>query len=557
MEETAGNRCSLSFTKLGPVFGEAVVVGDPGRFGGRQVFETGIVGGVVDGCGAVVVGARGARRKVVLPVRQVFGNAEGPSEVAGGEGTVEFIVPFGSAGTVVCPGVGPHIPPNQFACFPVYGHTKRIPGTHHVDFRQAVLFTCKKISFRDAVCSVGLGPDSKDFTTQVVGVAGCHLGIVKRTPRAFINGCISVGLKGVYVVASGDVEVAVRAKLEVTAGVAALLTLGGDLQNNLFGVHIQRRSIEGESGNTLFAHRPGGVEKVDLAVGFKVRVQGNTKKSVLTTAVHIEGGGGADEPCIWIPEIYRTPPFNVQDIVVWQYGKCHGVVGVFFDDGDLILIFTGCVKLPLDISGSVQDPAQNMLKKVRLREGLRRVPPTCVPGPPAIKFMHPGDRMVVAHVSTAVAVFVERGQYMDVAAGIFVVVVPLIGTNPILRQVFCGGVNPVCDFNGCGLNGGVAVEVGTNQLPVPGPVVFGIRSCVDPYKSAALTDVGFKGSLLFRVQDVTGRAEEYDSFVLLKVFQCKGAGVLCGIHGEAVLHPELLNGGNAVRNRGVAKPVCF
>src|SRR6516165_12183132 len=111
----------------------------------------------------------------------------------------------------------------------------------------------------------------------------------------------------------------------------------------------------------------------------------------------------------------------------------------------------------------------------------------------------------------------------------------------------------VLDADGCTLDLGVAREIGADEPPVPSPLILGVTRRMDAGEPAARPDVAFKCSLLAVVEDVTGGAQEYDHLVPSELRIGEARGVLRAVDRETMVGPERLDGGDAVRNRVVAK----
>src|SRR4051794_35297925 len=116
------------------------------------------------------------------------------------------------------------------------------------------------------------------------------------------------------------------------------------------------------------------------------------------------------------------------------------------------------------------------------------MPQRRIPCAPAIVRMTPRYRMVVAHGPAVVAVLVDTHQHTHLCARRRAEVVPLVGAHPLLRQVASRSVRGVDDTYRRRLNRGMTAKIGTHQLSVPGPVVFGIGSGMNADKSTAAAD---------------------------------------------------------------------
>ena len=95
----------------------------------------------------------------------------------------------------------------------------------------------------------------------------------------------------------------------------------------------------------------------------------------------------------------------------------------------------------------------------------------------------------------------------------------------------------------------VALEVGTDQLPVPGPAVLGIAGGVNAGKTAPGLDVAFERDLLAAIEDVTRCQEEHHRPVTRQIGICEGAGIFGGVYQITMLGSELHDGSHRGRDR--------
>ena len=65
--------------------------------------------------------------------------------------------------------------------------------------------------------------------------------------------------------------------------------------------------------------------------------------------------------------------------------------------------------------------------------------------------------------------------------------------------------------------------------------------------------IALEGSLLVRVEDVSGGAEEHDDLVSSEFRISEAAGILRAVDGETVLGAQRFDGGDPCRDRVVAK----
>jgi hypothetical protein len=122
--------------------------------------------------GGILRSLRLPRGEVEEAIGLVVGNQEWPSKVACLAGAVDFVKACGTAVGVELAGVGADFPPAEKTALPVDGNPKGIAAAHHEDLRSCVWRAWgEKIAFRHRIATCGLGMDSQDLATEIVGVA--------------------------------------------------------------------------------------------------------------------------------------------------------------------------------------------------------------------------------------------------------------------------------------------------------------------------------------------------------------------------------------------------
>src|SRR5690242_10092713 len=111
----------------------------------------------------------------------------------------------------------------------------------------------------------------------------------------------------------------------------------------------------------------------------------------------------------------------------------------------------------------------------------------------------------------------------------------------------------VCDMDRRVLDLGVAREPCADEPAVPRPAVLRVACRMNADEAAAGTDVSFEGRLLVRVQNVSGRAEEYDGLVPGQNRIAQPRSILGTLHRKAVFGSERLDRSDPLRDRIVAK----
>lgn len=102
-----------------------------------------------------------------------------------------------------------------------------------------------------------------------------------------------------------------------------------------------------------------------------------------------------------------------------------------------------------------------------------------------------------------------------------------------------------------------AVEVGSNQLPVPGPVIFGVAGGMHASVSSAMLNVVHKGGLLSGIQNMAGGQQENDGIIAREVSTGKNRRIFREIDGDILARGQLAQGRDGVGDRCMAKSACF
>ena len=214
--------------------------------------------------------------------------------------------------------------------------------------------------------------------------------------------------------------------------------------------------------------------------------------------------------------------------------------------------------------GHRPDSAEQVRAEDRVGEGLGRVAAARVPGVAAVELRAPRDRVVVslaAPVLLVVGRLVERRQHVDVVAravvvrccragGRRLVVVPLVRPVPAGGNRRGGGMGGVLDIDRAGRGPGwMGREIGARQIAVPVPAVFRVGRGVDPDVAVARRDVALERALLLIGEDVARGGQPDDRLVLSEVRVGEGGRVLGGVDREAVGRADLLDCGDAGRDR--------
>ena len=76
---------------------------------------------------------------------------------------------------------------------------------------------------------------------------------------------------------------------------------------------------------------------------------------------------------------------------------------------------------------------------------------------------------------------------------------------------------------------------------------------MDADKPAAGTDVSLKGGFFARIEDIAGRAEEYDGLISSQDRVAEPRGVFRAVHREPMLGTQSLDRRNPLRDRIVTK----
>jgi hypothetical protein len=109
------------------------------------------------------------------------------------------------------------------------------------------------------------------------------------------------------------------------------------------------------------------------------------------------------------------------------------------------------------------------------------------------------------------------------------------------------------DLQQSGLDGRMTRKIGAGKFAVPWPFILGIRSGVDTGETASVANELFKGGLLIRIENVTGRVEKYDNTVSRQISLAECRRVFRGVDIETRLGSERPDSRDPGRNRVVAE----
>ena len=100
----------------------------------------------------------------------------------------------------------------------------------------------------------------------------------------------------------------------------------------------------------------------------------------------------------------------------------------------------------------------------------------------------------------------------------------------------------------------MAVEIGADELPVPGPLVLGIRGGVDACDASTLLHERLQSLLLSFVEDVARRAEHDDHVEARETVRVKDGCVFGRLDRKAMRVAQLTQRLDTVGDGGVAVP---
>src|SRR5262249_47458512 len=148
----------------------------------------------------------------------------------------------------------------------------------------------------------------------------------------------------------------------------------------------------------------------------------------------------------------------------------------------------------------------------------------------------------IAHAPTGVGGFVQAGQYVYVwvVARIPEKIVPLVGSNPCIRQRGGRWVIGAFDVNCRLLDVRMRREVRAHQPTVPRPIIFSISGGLDPDKSLAGRNEPLKCCLVRRLEYLAGGQQEQDCAVSDEALVRKCARILDCVYRESTLNSQSL-----------------
>src|ERR1700686_4643183 len=102
-----------------------------------------------------------------------------------------------------------------------------------------------------------------------------------------------------------------------------------------------------------------------------------------------------------------------------------------------------------------------------------------------------------------------------------------------------------------------AVKVRSNQLSVPGPVVFGIAGRMNASVSSTMLDVPLKSSLLACIQDRACCQQKNDRIIAREVGFGKDSCIFSKIYRHALTQCQHMQGRDSIRDRCMTKGPRF
>ncbi len=321
---------------------------------------------------------------------------------------------------------------------------------------------------------------------------------------------------------------------------------------------VERVAGDGEPGQ-LVAGGAGvrRVVEVEPAVRGEGRVERDAEQAVLVAGEDRDRARGDGGLGAGLDDLHPPVPLHVEHPAVGRDVELHRVLGVAVQRHLLEPAGQRRAAVRGERARRGPDAAEQVGAELRVREGLVGVPAAGVPGPAAVVRLAPGDRVVVAHRAAARRVrgLVEAGQHVRGGRAGW------CGSCTTRRAGSSAPAAPAVDgcagsstFTAACLVGRVRVEVGADEVAVPGPVVLGVGRRVHARVAAAGADVALERGLLRGVEHVAGGGQPHDGLVLREVGVGEGVRVLGRGDGEIVGGAELLDRRDAGRDRVVPEP---
>src|SRR5690606_18571525 len=170
-----------------------------------------------------------------------------------------------------------------------------------------------------------------------------------------------------------------------------------------------------------------------------------------------------------------------------------------------------------------------------------------------IEILIPGNWVKTAVGPSLVSRLVQRQQHVDIR-GQVAEVIPFVDVFERLGRALRGRALPIEHPDSGLLNRGLIMEVPADQSPVPTPMVFGIRSCMNSHKTAPRLDVAFEVRLLVVVQYIARRVQEHHRCVPAQAIGRKIIGIGGCIDIETVRLTHFQQRFVACRNGLMVKP---
>ena len=321
-------------------------------------------------------------------------------------------------------------------------------------------------------------------------------------PGTLVDRRVAAGVERVRVVTGGEVEVAVVVELHRPTRVAALVALRRDVEDRRRRVELQRVARHRVARDAVDRLRAGRrVVEVDPVVRGEVGVQRDAEQAELLAGVDRDRARG-QHAAVRLDDAHGAVAVDVEHPAVIGDGELHRVGGVLVEGHLLEAGRQGRLAVRVHDTGSGLDAAEDVAQEP-VGEGRLGVTHAGVPAAAAVVVLAPGDRVLGAHraVARGVGGLVQRGQHVELVRGLAAGLVRKLYHSSVRcqRRSDAGGgrVRRVLDLDGRGRGARrVVVEVGADEVAVPGPVVLGVGGRVDAGVAAAGLDVALERGLL-------------------------------------------------------------
>ena len=302
-----------------------------------QVFGPGVVYTLVARMCRIKLRAHLLRHVVVVEVGEVVPDEIRPAEIARLLRLIDLIVAARSPSAFAA-SIRPNLAPIDDSRDLIHAHAPGIAAAHAVNFRTCVRRAGReKIALGNFIGAVWLRTNADDLSAQVVGIRRRLLRVPRLLAFAFVERRVAFGIAvRVSVIAGGDVNAAVRAKLDRACMVAAFPPLLAKGEHDLLTLHIEHVTVHHEPAEPLALHVFRRMVEVDPVVVGELRIEREAEQPILIRRCHLHGASLDDGFRVRFPNAEFAGDLDEKDATIGGEFQLHRLRHARGEDFDFV-----------------------------------------------------------------------------------------------------------------------------------------------------------------------------------------------------------------------------